>query len=64
MDYKQTIIYLQGGCTWEEYKQSLQIAHHQLAKKQRSWFRRYDNQIEHSLFFHFLHFYLPDFVLQ
>lgn len=64
IDYKQTIIYLQGGCAWEEYKQSLQIAHHQLAKKQRSWFRRYDNQIEHSLFFHFLHFYLPDFVLQ
>ncbi|HMY80244.1 MAG TPA: tRNA (adenosine(37)-N6)-dimethylallyltransferase MiaA [Candidatus Absconditabacterales bacterium] len=43
IDYRQTIDYLMshGRMSYDEYVYTLQVAHHQLAKKQRTWFRRY-----------------------
>jgi len=68
IDYKQTVEYIQGTLSLSEYIQSLQIANHQLAKKQRTWFRRYTKDAE-KLALHeqqyqnikYLNFYLPDY---
>lgn len=60
IDYKQTVQYIDGQLTYEEYINSLQIINHQLAKKQRTWFRRY-NSLEESKHIKRLSFYLPDY---
>jgi tRNA dimethylallyltransferase len=60
IDYKQTIQYIDGELSYEEYMRALQVINHQLAKKQRTWFRRY-NSLEESEHTKRLSFYLPDY---
>ena len=60
IDYKQTVQYIDGELTFDEYVKSLQIINHQLAKKQRTWFRRY-NALEDTKYIKRLWFYLPDY---
>lgn len=60
IDYKQTVQYIDGELSYEEYIKALQIINHQLAKKQRTWFRRY-NSLEESEYIKKLLFYLPDY---
>lgn len=65
IDYKQTVAYIQGTLTESEYIQALQIANHQLAKKQRTWFRRYSRDAENkqnNQNIKYLNFYLPDYI--
>lgn len=68
IDYKQTVGYIRGDYTYDTYIELLQIANHQLAKKQRTWFRRYKRDeelqlaIEGKPMVHYLHFYLPDYI--
>jgi tRNA dimethylallyltransferase len=68
IDYKQTVEYIQGTLSLSEYIQSLQVANHQLAKKQRTWFRRYSKDAEKYALhkqsnknIKYLSFYLPDY---
>lgn len=58
IDYKQTVDYLQWKLNYEEYRKLLKIANHQLAKKQRTWFRRYERD-NLGLFF-----FLPDYIIE
>lgn len=60
IDYKQTIQYIDGELSYQRYMQDLQTINHQLAKKQRTWFRRY-NQLSDSDLIQKLSFYLPDY---
>ena len=68
IDYKQTVGYLRGEYDYETYIELLQIANHQLAKKQRTWFRRYKRDEELQLFANtkqvvrYCNFYLPDYI--
>jgi len=39
--YKEVVEYLQWKCNKEQMKENLQLVTHRLAKKQRTWFRRY-----------------------
>lgn len=39
--YKETIEYLEGIYDKDKLIQNIQIATHRLAKRQRTWFRRY-----------------------
>lgn len=39
--YKEVVEYLEWTCNHEQMEDRIKIATHQLAKKQRSWFRRY-----------------------
>lgn len=60
IDYKQTVQYIAWELSYNEYMKALQIINHQLAKKQRTWFRRY-NSLEESEYIKKLSFYLPDY---
>lgn len=46
IDYKQVIWYLRWEYDYENMIKKLEIAHHQLAKKQRTRFRRYKNDMQ------------------
>lgn len=60
IDYKQTVHYIDGKYTYDEYIEALQIINHQLAKKQRTWFRRY-NTIPDDHTIQKLRFFIPDY---
>lgn len=82
IDYKQTVEWLIAQdkrlkaqsdldlklLTYSDYITSLQIANHQLAKKQRTRFRRYKRDAEHCQNYDtnnditYLDFYLPDYL--
>ena len=68
IDYKQTVQYIQGIVSYSDYIKSLQI-NHQLAKKQRTRFRRCSKNEEESWLLerqnndiHYLNYYLPDYI--
>ena len=48
IDYKQTIDFIVGKYNYLTRKEQLSIAHHQLAKKQRTRFRKYIHEAKHS----------------
>lgn len=60
IDYKQTVQYIDGTYAYDAYMEALQISNHQLAKKQRTWFRRY-NYISDDKNIQKLHFFIPDY---
>lgn len=66
IDYRQTVDYLTShwAISFDYYRTSLQVANHQLAKKQRTWFRRYENYLfkEESLV-SFCRYNLIDYII-
>jgi tRNA dimethylallyltransferase len=44
--YKEVIEYLNGGCTLTETKLKIQQGNRNYAKRQLTWFKKYENSIE------------------